>query len=265
MGFEFACDHCGQVIVVKYLKEGETATCTSCGCETIVPAGAKTVDGSIMDTSGTPVSPIEKPEIQRSDGVAGVLLVLLWVGLGVFAAMLGLVIYLKDSMAPITHSTEGWTLLGLVLLSGPVVIGQTAAYLVWIARLHGELGRFYPGYRITPGQAVARILIPVYHLWGTWSVYSTMSRRFGDNKDRPNPGGSLLPVLTVLLVLSLALDYVLFAGTLASGMGDTLGYSGMFSSGEVFGFAVSFVTGILYIVITVHVRGIIREKYRALD
>ncbi|WP_400162460.1 hypothetical protein ACAF76_002440 [Brevibacillus sp. TJ4] len=49
-------------------------------------------------------------------------------------------------------------------------------YLVWIWRLHKEYRQLAPNYPVTPGGALARILIPFYSIVGMWTVYSIMAR-----------------------------------------------------------------------------------------
>ncbi|WP_156822870.1 hypothetical protein [Gracilibacillus lacisalsi] len=51
-------------------------------------------------------------------------------------------------------------------------------YLVWIHKVHQDLKRFNSQYPITPGGALARIIIPFYNIYGLWNVFSTMRNYF---------------------------------------------------------------------------------------
>ncbi|MFD2656311.1 hypothetical protein [Gracilibacillus thailandensis] len=51
-------------------------------------------------------------------------------------------------------------------------------YLVWIHKVHQDLKMFHSQYPITPGGALARILIPFYNIYGLWNVFSTMRNYF---------------------------------------------------------------------------------------
>ncbi|MUK88262.1 hypothetical protein GMD78_07645 [Ornithinibacillus sp. L9] len=47
-------------------------------------------------------------------------------------------------------------------------------YLVWIYKVHKDLRNLNATYPIKPSGALARILIPVYNLYGLWNIFSTM-------------------------------------------------------------------------------------------
>lgn len=47
-------------------------------------------------------------------------------------------------------------------------------YLIWIYKVHKDLRKLNPEYPIKPGGALARVLIPIYNLYGMWNVFSTM-------------------------------------------------------------------------------------------
>ncbi|MGD8922871.1 MAG: hypothetical protein PVH24_06445, partial [Candidatus Zixiibacteriota bacterium] len=54
-------------------------------------------------------------------------------------------------------------------------IVQTILFLVWIFRLHLDLRHLYSNYSPGPVQAVLRVFIPVYQLYGFWSVFARLS------------------------------------------------------------------------------------------
>lgn len=78
-------------------------------------------------------------------------------------------------------------------------------YLFWIYKVHEDLKNLDAYYPITPLGAIARILIPVYNLYGLWNVFSTMSTYFKEHGKAFNIGaklGLLIPIY-----------YILFLGT----------------------------------------------------
>ncbi|MGD7023732.1 hypothetical protein ACQCVK_14115 [Rossellomorea vietnamensis] len=59
-----------------------------------------------------------------------------------------------------------------------IVMIYTIIYLVWLYRVHNYLQYLDSSYPITPGGALARVMIPLYNLYGIWNVYSTMANHF---------------------------------------------------------------------------------------
>ncbi|MGD6966287.1 hypothetical protein ACQCVP_07660 [Rossellomorea vietnamensis] len=59
-----------------------------------------------------------------------------------------------------------------------IVMIYTIIYLVWLYRVHTYLQYLDSSYPITPGGALARVMIPLYNLYGIWNVYSTMANHF---------------------------------------------------------------------------------------
>ena len=51
-------------------------------------------------------------------------------------------------------------------------------YLIWIYQVHVDFRRLAPCYKIKPGGALLRIMVPFYNLYGMWNVYSTMGDYF---------------------------------------------------------------------------------------
>ena len=58
MAFKFKCKHCGEELIVYYLKKGEEAKCTACAKQTIVPESAEYLGLSkqvLVPRSGLPI------------------------------------------------------------------------------------------------------------------------------------------------------------------------------------------------------------------
>ena len=78
-------------------------------------------------------------------------------------------------------------------------------YLFWIYKVHEDLKNLDAYYPITPLGAIARILIPIYNLYGLWNVFSTMSTYFKEHDKTFNLGKKL--------GLFIPIYYILFLGT----------------------------------------------------
>jgi hypothetical protein len=48
------------------------------------------------------------------------------------------------------------------------------SFLVWVYRLHRDLGRL-GSYPLSPRQALLRLIIPIYNVWGIWVVFRTLA------------------------------------------------------------------------------------------
>lgn len=57
-----------------------------------------------------------------------------------------------------------------------VLVMMCILYLVWIWRVHKEYRQLVPQYPLSPGGAIAHILIPFYNIVGLWTLYSGMAR-----------------------------------------------------------------------------------------
>ncbi|MFS0673467.1 hypothetical protein [Ornithinibacillus sp. 179-J 7C1 HS] len=78
-------------------------------------------------------------------------------------------------------------------------------YLIWIFKVHVDLKRLNPYYRIKPGGALARIMIPLYNLYGMWNIYSTMGYYFKGYPALESLGRKLIKLLPIY--------YFLYIGT----------------------------------------------------
>lgn len=261
MSLKFICSSCGKEIAVKFLKPGETARCKNCDSEMPVPEDAID-DGSSSPDGPQPTPDTTGPAGLSSEGIGKVLVILLWVGLVVALALFSLTFYLKDSLSPLTHSTAGWTLIAIILLAGPVFIVQAIVFLLWLARVHLDLRRFYPDYLVSPGKSVACLLIPVYHLWGVWHVFSTMAATL----KRDELGSGLTTELSkwlIALVVTLVFDYVVVVEMIVGFFGATvlLTYESMFSTWDVIVFGVGIFSAIVCLRVAVLVRALLRLKH----
>ena len=264
MARKFRCSNCGREITVQFLKPGEMALCKSCGTEVTVPENAETADDVSHQPPTGPASQETLTGSKRlvSDSTGRWLMIFLWISLAAGLTLFGLIWHLKDSLAPLTHSAAGWVFIAVILLTGPIVIIQTIVFLFWIAGVQTDLKRFYPEHDITPGQAIARLLIPIYHVWGLWNVFSSAADRFRRDKGTVRQQGELLRCWVTPLMILFVIDYALLIRMLPGIYGPTkeLSYEGMFSFWEVFGFGLSVISTVVNIRITQLIRTSLRLK-----
>ncbi len=173
----FTCGSCKQEITVRFLKPGETARCPHCGAGNIVPGDAASAseldqmpDRSRQSTvvSGTDPFP-------RSPAMVRINITFLFLLLLFGTAFFVLAIAMHDYQLPIQFSA---LLIPFVVVFGLwaiTAIVQTILFLVWIFRLHLDLRHLYANYSPGPVQAALLVFIPVYQLYGFWSVFSRLS------------------------------------------------------------------------------------------
>jgi hypothetical protein len=98
-------------------------------------------------------------------------------------------------------------LLGLVLFLALIV-----TFLIWAYVLHGDLKTLFGRYSITPGSALAQLMIPFYNLWGIWNVFSTLGNQFKWSGGELEGFGSdirfWLPFLYVMSILARIMDRI---------------------------------------------------------
>ncbi len=75
-------------------------------------------------------------------------------------------------------------------------------------RVHRDLDKLYPGYKISPGQAIARLLIPIYNFWGFWSVFATLSDKLRQEAGKVREQGSTLYTLLIAQYLGFVCEIV---------------------------------------------------------
>jgi ribosomal protein S27E len=232
MYLKFRCGNCDHEMIVQFLKPGEVAKCKACGADNVVPADTIATDGT--PPKGQVVKPLSQqaeaarapviPVTLTSEGLGSFVTILLWVGvvvslveaLGVLAAFgtgEGESALTKFGRFAQQSSPSNWTaltsgtqlLIGLVLLFGLVSL---VIDLVWMYRVHRDLDKLYPGYKISPGQAVARLLIPVYNFWGIWSVFATLSGKLRQEVGKVREQGSTLYTLLIALYVGVVCEIV---------------------------------------------------------
>jgi hypothetical protein len=82
-------------------------------------------------------------------------------------------------------------------------------YLVWIAIVHKDMNELEGSYEISPRGALARILIPIYNLWGLGNTYNTLGNYFQERYTIVQLGKritNLVPMLYLIVFGGNALD-----------------------------------------------------------
>ncbi|RIW28458.1 hypothetical protein D3H55_21940 [Bacillus salacetis] len=133
----------------------------------------------------------------------------LWTDIGLSAVLIANILIVN-----IAGAGEAFLLFDALisLILGMVSITYTILYLVWLFKIHKHLQQVDSSYPITPGGALARVMIPLYNLYGIWNVYSTMARYFKDRFSTNNLGARLagfVPVLYLLIFPTSILNTVL--------------------------------------------------------
>ena len=94
----------------------------------------------------------------------------------------------------------------LVLLGLLLFLGLIVTFLVWAYVLHGDLKTLFGRYSITPGSALAQLMVPFYNLWGTWNVFSTLGNQFkwagGELEGFGSDIRFWLPLLYIITILA---------------------------------------------------------------
>lgn len=141
----------------------------------------------------------------KSEGVGTLLVAFLWLNIAV--EILRLLYYLLPAVAPggYTSSELFETLNDINTISLlPVGAITVILFLVWMYLLHRDMKALFRTYPITPGAAMAQLMIPFYNLWGIWNVFSAMEERL-----RTRGGADLkfwLPLMYVTGFASQVLD-----------------------------------------------------------
>ncbi|QAS51525.1 hypothetical protein [Halobacillus litoralis] len=108
----------------------------------------------------------------RSMLLGKVLMKFLWVDIGLTALLMINIIIARFGESGGTFLTYDLTVSLLISLN---VVIYHVIYLFWLFKVHIDLQELDDTYPITPGGALARVLIPIYNLYGLWNVYSTMA------------------------------------------------------------------------------------------
>jgi hypothetical protein len=110
---------------------------------------------------------------RRSGQVLLIVLSVLWI------AEFLLLMFSLQGGADIVETDPASAQFLLLCLSLPttlLLIISFVVFLVWIFRVHEDLGRLFPGYEISPHGALARVAIPFYNLYGIADVFLDISR-----------------------------------------------------------------------------------------
>jgi hypothetical protein len=220
MYLKFRCGKCDQEMVVQFLKPGEVAKCKACGADNVVPADAIATNGA--PPKAKVVRPAgQQPEVARapvipvilaSEGLGSVVTILFWVSVVVSLVETILVMVAfgtsekESALAAFGKFTQqpsaNWTALssGAQLLYGLMILYGLVSLViafVWMYRVHKDLDKLYPGYAISPGQAIARLLIPIYNFWGIWNVFATLSGKLRKEVGKVRELGTTLSTLLI--------------------------------------------------------------------
>ncbi|HEY9623594.1 MAG TPA: hypothetical protein V6C78_24770 [Crinalium sp.] len=149
----------------------------------------------------------------KSAGTANILLPSLQVRLGLAAVSCGF--SLLEVVLPFLY--EFLALLdGLVTFVVLLVDLLTIVLsLIWLYQVHSDLKRFYSDYPITPGESLARFMIPFYNIWGIWNTLATIAGRLkSDHNDEIRQQGEIvqsqLPLMYIVNALSIVLTRAAF-------------------------------------------------------
>ncbi|MCA0970882.1 DUF4328 domain-containing protein [Halobacillus litoralis] len=138
---------------------------------------------------------------------------LLWSDIGFTCLLMINVIILSIIVAPGEAFVTYEGVIGLVITL--VILTYSILFLVWIYRVHKDLQSLDSSYRISPGRALAQILIPIYNLYGLWNVYSTMADYFKEDEPTYEEGrkvGKVIPYYYSLFFITTIVNNSLLVG-----------------------------------------------------
>jgi hypothetical protein len=230
----FLCGNCEHEVVVQFLKPGETAKCKACGADNIVPASVGTTTdklpqaqivspaGKLTSLPRVPVAPVTLV----SPGISYFVTLLNWIDvvLCLVLVLLGFAaLQSAESGSALTslgtfinrHSSANWQALGagsqtFLVIALIFAIFVEVVYLIWMYRVHKDLGGLYPGYKISPGKAVAQLIIPVYNIYGIWNVYTTLSNSLSLESGKMSEHGRFLRTCLILFYAGNILAFVFY-------------------------------------------------------
>lgn len=104
------------------------------------------------------------------------------------------------------------------LFSTLIMLVLYILYLVWLFKVHKDFNKLDQEYPISPGGALARVMVPFYNIWGLWNVYSKMAGYLKQNPETDELGGKLriyVPIYYILLAVSRGFNQYLTRGTLS--------------------------------------------------
>lgn len=156
----------------------------------------------------------------KSKGVGQKLITILWIELALLG--LSLILSLLEVTVPSIYYGNFELIDGLiVLLMLPIVLIGAILFLVWMYRLHYDLSNAFLDYPISPFGSLARLIIPIYNIWGIWNTFATIADYFKKETAMTivNAGISLrswLPFLYIAIVVSNIMGKIAFRAATCS-------------------------------------------------
>ena len=118
----------------------------------------------------------------KSKGVGQKLITILWIGLALSG--LSLILSLLEVSVPSIYYDNFELIDGLVaLISLPIGLIVAILFLTWIYRIHFDLSNVFLDYPISPFGSLARLIIPIYNIWGIWDTFATIADHFKKNTE----------------------------------------------------------------------------------
>ena len=213
---------------MSWRKSAGAARCPHCGAHAPVPDSSN----AARETSGLPgeltrPSGASQTVFPFSPGAARVAIILLVLNAVLALALLLFSFPMRDLSLPAYHSNlfvpfmialAAWTIITVI---------QTIVFLVWVYRFHRDLRHLHPDYPISPAQAVCRAILPVYQIWGFWTIFSQLTVRFRTEPRFRSPVLSWLIIFYICLIIS----YVYFVTLIWPS--DTISYRGLFTAWDL--------------------------------
>jgi len=150
----------------------------------------------------------------KSNGVGQKLITILWIELALLG--LSLILSLLEVSVPSIYYDNFELIHGLIiLLMAPIVLIGAILFLIWMYRLHFDLSNAFLDYPISPLGSLARLIIPIYNIWGIWDTFATIANHFKKETAMTivNAGISLrswLPFLYIAIVISKIMSKISF-------------------------------------------------------
>jgi hypothetical protein len=173
------------------------------------------VQDNVVPLTRKDVDPSKTEETERNDSYIGVLkskevgqklITILWIGLSLSG--LSLLFSLLEVSVPSIYYVYFELIDGLLsLLSLLIYLISAILFFIWMYRIHFDLSNVFSDYPITPRGALARLIIPIYCIWGIWNTFATIADHF-KNEVEPTIAhagerlSSWLPFLYVTIFLS---------------------------------------------------------------
>ncbi|MFD1019811.1 hypothetical protein [Thalassobacillus hwangdonensis] len=77
---------------------------------------------------------------------------------------------------------------------------QGILFLIWLYKVHKDLNAMDSYYPVSPWGSFARVIVPVYNLYGLWNVYATMYRHFKQYDRTEHIGQKLYVYLPIFYI-----------------------------------------------------------------